>query len=401
MAVSSFKKRSGWIVAGLVLSLVLVLAFLPDPLQVDLGRVEVGPMQVTLDHEGKTRIQNRFIISAPVDGHFTRIEIEPGDPVQAAATLLTRIQAGPPSLLDQRSLTQAEAEVREAQSRLLLAQAESERARSASQLANREQKRFLELVPTGFVSGLEADRVKTEAETAQSSLDSAVAAVQTAGHQLEAAQIRASTPIVSTNESDQGQIEIYSPVDGIVLRRIRQSTSAVRAGEPLLEIGNPEDLEVVADFLSTDAVQMTPGMKVFIHQWGGSEKLLGSIRRVEPSGFLKISALGVEEQRVDVVILFETPYQAWKELGDEYRVEVQVVVWESESVIKVPTNALFREGDGWATFVVENGRVAKQQVVIGHRNPLEAEVLEGLRAGTQVIAHPAEAIEPGVSVVPR
>jgi HlyD family secretion protein len=196
-------------------------------------------------------------------------------------------------------------------------------------------------------------------------------------------------------------ITIHSPVDGVVLRRLRESESPVQAGEPLLEVADPSRLEIVADFLSKDAVRIEPGQRVLIEQWGGETPLRGRVRRVEPSGFTKISALGVEEQRVNVIIDFEDPRSAWDALGDGFRVEVQVITWQGDDVLQVPTSALFRHQDGWAVFAEENGQAHLMTVEVGHRNALAAEVLGGLEAGRRVIVHPADTITDGAAVAER
>jgi HlyD family secretion protein len=194
---------------------------------------------------------------------------------------------------------------------------------------------------------------------------------------------------------------IRSPVDGVVLRRVRESEAVVAPGEPLLELGDPAQLEIVSDLLSTDAVKVRPGNPVLIEQWGGDRTLRGRVRRVEPSGFMKVSALGVEEQRVNVLVDFEDPAEAWKALGDGYRVEVRIVVWESPDAVRVPTTSLFRKGDGWAVFAVEGGRARIRPVVVGRRNGLEAEVVSGVAPADRVIVHPGDRIVDGSRVAER
>ncbi len=392
-----------WAAVGLVVAVLLALALAPRPAPADFEEVIRGPMQVTLDHEGKTRVRARFVISAPVDGRVQRIELEPGDPVVANETVLATFEPAEPVLLDARSRAEAEAGVRAARAALTQARAERDAARAESELADVELRRIRRLAEAGISSEQQLDSAAATARARRDGLEAAESAVETARHELEAAQARlmlpAANPGAGTDDPDR-TIRLRSPVDGVVLKRLRESEATVPKGEPLLEVGDPANLEVVADFLSTDAVKMRPGMPVLIDRWGGQSLLRGRLRRVEPSGFMKISALGVEEQRVWVVADFDDPQTAWESLGDEYRVEVRVVVWESESALQLPTGSLFRH-DGWAVFVVEDGRARRRPVEIGWRNGLHAEVLSGVEEGEIVIAHPSDAIADGVRVAER
>jgi len=394
-----------WGTVGLVVTVLLVLALAPRPEPVDAQPVIRGPMQVTLDHEGKTRVRERFVISAPVDGRVRRIDLEPGDPVVANETVLATFEPTAPVLLDARSRAEAEAGVKAARATLTRARAERDRARAESELADTEARRTGRLAEDGIASEQQLDSAVATARARRDALDAAESAVDTARHELEAAQARlmrpaASDPATAADDVD-GTIRLRSPVDGVILKRLRESEAAVSKGEPLLEVADPADLEVAADFLSTDAVKIRPGMPVRIDQWGGETVLRGRVRRVEPSGFMKISALGVEEQRVWVVVDFADPQAAWESLGDEYRVEVRVVVWEGESALQVPTSSLFRHDGDWAVFAVEDGRARLRMVDIGWRNGLQAEVLSGLEEGMAVIAHPSDAVADGVRVTER
>ena len=400
-----------WGVIGVAIVVALIMAMAPRPGPVDLETVERGPMMVTLDHEGKSRVRDRFVISAPVAGRVQRIVLEPGDPVVANETILAVFQPGDPALLDSRTRAEAEAIVSAAEAAVRTAQAQRARVQAETDFAEAEVSRLSSLAERRIIADRMLEAAEAEAEASREALEAAISAERAAEHQLEAAKARLLEP---ADGSDSGaargggegasaspSVLLRSPVDGVVLRRLRQSEAVVPMGEPLLEVADPADLEVVADFLSTDAVRMRPGMAALIDQWGGDKLLHGSVRRIEPAGFMKISALGVEEQRVNVVVDFDDPRDAWESLGDEYRVEVRVVVWEGDDVLKVPTSSLFRYGDGWAVFAVNNGKAELREVEIGHRTGLHGEVVSGLEEGDQVIAHPPETVVDGVSVEQR
>lgn len=393
-----------WGGIGVVVVALLVVALLPKPVPVDLEPVIRGPLQVTLDHEGKTRVRDRFVISAPVPGRVTRIELEPGDSVKANETVLATFEPTDPGLLDARSRAEARASVNAAEAQLERSRAERERARAESEYATTELDRIRRLAGQGIVSEDALDAADMEARAKGRALEAADSAVRAAKHELAAARARLLEPVDgrggNPGRADRS-IRLRSPVDGVVLRRLRESEAVVPAGEPLLEVANPADLEVVADFLSTDAVRMRAGMPVRIEQWGGEGVLRGKVRRVEPSGFMKISALGVEEQRVNVIVDFDDPRGAWRALGDEYRVEVRVVIWEKDDVVQVPTSSLFRHGEGWAVFVANGRRTRLTHVQTGRRNGLHAEILNGVAEGDQVVIHPSDNVVDGVRVRQR
>jgi HlyD family secretion protein len=330
-----------------------------------------------------------------VAGRLRRIELEPADPVRRGQVVAV-LQPAPPALLDARTRAEAGAAVEAARAALGRSRAERARAQAASEQAASELKRQSQLAKSGIVSAEALERARTEAEAAQQAFRAAQFAVASAEHELERAQA------VLLQASGGGRdIELRSPVDGAVLKRFRESEAVVPTGEPLLEVGDPNDLEIVTDLLSADAVKVRPGQPVSIEQWGGDRALHGRVRRVEPSGFMKVSALGVEEQRVNVIVDFQDPGEAQQVLGDGYRVEVHIVVWEAPDVVKAPTSSLFRRGDDWAVFVVEEGRARLRPVQIGRRNGLEAQVLDGLRAGERVVVHPADTLADGQRVAPR
>jgi len=387
--------RIALIVVGL--AAILIWAFRPASVNADFATVERGPLRVTVNEEGQTRVRDRFVVSAPVPGRLLRIDLEPGDPVVADRTVLARFQPTDPALLDVRTRAELEARVRAAESALGGARAEADRVRSDLQFARAELKRTRELVAGGALAARDLEAAEQAVTALERGLESAEFAIRTAEHQLELA--RAS--LVQTRAGRATAIPLYSPIDGVVLRVLQESESVVPTGQPLLEVGDLRDLEIVADLLSSAAVAVRPGQGVLIEQWGGGHALHGTVRRVEPSGFTKISALGVEEQRVNVIIDFASSGDQPHSLGDNYRVEVRIVVWSKDDVLKAPTSSLFRNGDTWAVYKVVDGVATLQDVEIGERNGLEAEVLSGLSAGDTLLIYPGDAVRDGVRVVAR
>jgi HlyD family secretion protein len=391
-----------WVGLALIGLVLLVVAVAPRAVQVDLGEVTTGPLEVTIDHEGMTRVKDRFAISAPVAGTVQRIEHEPGDPVVAGDTVLATFVPAEPVLLDSRSRAEALARVEAARADLEQARAERERADSLAQLAATDLVRIRSLAEDGVVSSSDLDQADTNARAGAQQQLAAEAAAEAARHALEAAHAALIEPVGEPRPgAPTALVELHSPVDGVVLRRLRESAAVVAQGEPLLEVADAARLEIIADFLSKDAVRMAPGMPVHLAQWGGDDLLKAHVRRVEPSGFTKISALGVEEQRVWVVIELDEPPQQELPLGDGYRVEAQVVVWSTDSVLRVPTAALFRERGVWSVFVFERGHARLRTVDIGHRTGLLTEVVGGLDEGARVVVHPPDAVADGVRVRER
>jgi HlyD family secretion protein len=378
---------------GAALVLVLLLALLwPEKAAVDLAAVERGPLQVTVDDEGETRVRDRFVVSAPVTGRVRRIDLEPGDHVARGAVLATLV----PAPLDPRSRAEAEQAAGAAGAAVGQARAERRRADSALRLARSELQR-LRAAGAEVVSPQALEAQETAVRTAEDALRGADFAVATAAHQHDMARAR----LLEGAGGAAGPLEVRSPLEGTVLKRFRESESVVPAGEPLLEIGDAADLEVVSDLLSTDAVKVRAGQPVWIEQWGGERPLKGRVRRVEPAGFMKVSALGVEEQRVNVVIDFDDPPPARTGLGDGYRVEVRIVVWENGEALKAPASALFRRGEKWALFVAEGGRARLREVEVGRRNGLTAEILKGVSAGARVVLHPVDTLADGSRIEAR
>lgn len=385
----------------------VVYALMPQPVSVDVAAVTRGALVVTVDEDGKTRIKERYVVAAPLGGQLLRIDLDPGDPVESGTTLLTAIQPIDPALLDVRSRAEAQARVRAAEAALKQAEPRVETARIALEFAESQWGRTRDLYNRDTISREEYENAELLYRSRGEEFRAARFAEEIARYELElarAALVR-SQPANSSSgngsEVDAGQFEIHSPITGRVLRVMQESATVVTPGTALIELGDPADLEVEIDVLSSDAVRVQPGAKVYLEQWGGDEPLLGQVRLIEPAGFTKISALGVEEQRVWVIVDFDESQPQAGALGDGYRVEARIVVYESDDAVKVPTSALFRYRGDWAAFVLERGRAVLRTVEIGRRNDLEAEVHAGLSEGEQVVVHPSDRVVDGVRVTVR
>jgi HlyD family secretion protein len=385
----------------MVVATLLIWAFLPAPVPVELATVGRGPLEVTLDEEGETRVRDRFVVSAPVAGRVLRLELEPGDPVRANRTLLATFQPAAPALLDARTRAELTARVQATDAALERARAGAEQAAAERAQSERNLRRARELAQAGLSPAGDLELAETAAQTRREAFEAAEAMVRSAEADRRAVRAQLQTGSGSGGPT----IQLRSPIDGVVLRRIRESEAVVPQGEPLVEVGDVGRLEIVADYLSADAVRMRAGQRVHVERWGGGTPLPGRVQRVEPSGFTKISALGVEEQRVNVIIDLDTPASApagtAAQLGDRYRVEVRVVLSSSERVLRVPVSALVRQGERWSVFAVEDGRAVARPIDIGERNDTFAEVRSGLAEGASVVAFPGEKVVDGVAVTPQ
>ena len=391
-----------WGLLLLVLAAGLLYAFRPQPVQVDLIRVERGPLVVTVSEEGETRVRDVFAISAPIAGRARRIEIEVGDPVKADQTVVAEIEPIDPAFLDVRSEAQARAAVRTAEAASDLAKAELDRARADLVFAEAEVKRSRRLIRDDTIAQRRLDEDERAYKTAKANLATARAALDMRGAEVERARAELLSPLQARGlQPSCPCVPVTAPVSGRVLQVIHESEGVVAAGEPLIEIGDPEDLEIVADLLSTDAVKVEAGQRVMVEEWGGGERLNGRVERVEPFGFTKVSALGIEEQRVNVIVDFTDPPERWQRLGHGYQLEVRIVLWEGDNVLRVPLSALFREGSDWAVFVEREGRAEKRLVKPGRQNGLESEILEGLEAGERIVLYPSDRVVEGVGLAAR
>jgi len=384
------------IAATLVVLALVAVAMWPESMEVDAATVDTGPMQVTIDEDGETRVRDRFVISAPVSGRLQRIELESGDRLVRGRTVLVRLTSAESPLIDSRSRAELAAAVEGARAAVGQAQAERERAAATLARARSNLRRQEELDKGGLLARDSLEVAQTAVKTSEEALRAGEFTVTRAEYELQLARARLQAPTSAGRE-----VVIVSPIDGIVLKRLRESESVVPIGEPLLEIGDPQRLEIVADLLSTDAVRVPPGAPVILEQWGGGHPLQARVRRVEPSGFMKVSALGVEEQRVNVLIDFVDVASAARAIGDNYRVEVRIVTWSNDNVVRVPVGSLFRRGEGWATFVVEQERARLRTVQLGQRNDTFGQITGGLSAGQIVVLHPPDTLTDGVRVEVR
>jgi HlyD family secretion protein len=386
-----------WALMGTVGGL-LAFALWPTPVDVDVATVSRGPLVVTVDEEGRTRVRDRFVVSAPVTGRVLRIELEPGDRVRRG-DVVARVQAEAPPLLDTRTTAEAQAAIDGARAELGRVRAEEQRAEAAMTQAQREWERARRLTAAGVLSTQELDVREVEARLAEKVWNAATFAARAASAELQRAEARL-TP--ASPGARNRAVAVAAPEDGVVLRRLRESESFVPAGEPLVEIGDPARLEIVVDLLSTDATRIREGARATVQLQTGDEAPFDArVRRIEPSGFTKVSALGVEEQRVNIVL--DLADQAGEDtvFGDAYRVEVRIVVWEAPDVLKVPMSALFRAGDQWAVYEVRDGLAQQTLVELGQQTGREAEVLAGLTEHARVIAHPADTVRDGMRVRER
>ncbi|AAZ97534.1 Secretion protein HlyD [Thiobacillus denitrificans ATCC 25259] len=377
----------------------LALGFAPRAVPVDLAEVTRGPLAVTVEEEGKTRVRERYLVSAPVAGYLRRIGLDAGDAV-ARGQVLAVIDPARSVALDPRTRAEAQARASAARAALAAAEENARAAAASAQLAQQERARAETLRRSDFVSEQALDNTRTAESQARAAARAAEHNVRVARFELETARAALASSARLQGGTAEA-LEVRAPVAARVLKLVHESEGAVAAGAPLLEVGDPDSLEVEVEVLSNHAVKLAPGSKVILDRWGGERSVAGRVRVVEPSGFTKISALGVEEQRVRVIVDFSAPREAWNRLGDGYRVEARFVLWEGENVLQVPTSALFRQGQGWAVFVVDGRRVRVAPVEVGQRAGLATEVLAGVAAGDRIVAHPDETIEDGVRVKPR
>jgi HlyD family secretion protein len=369
--------------------------FWPKPVIVETALVSRAPLTVRVSEEGKTRIRNRYVVAAPVAGNMRRVPFKPGDEVTAGETLLTTIEPAASPLLDDRAREQAEAAVSMLEAAGKQAAESLAAAREAQKLAEANRERVRAVRRDGTVSEAERDRAEGEASIKAAEVRALEFSIQVNDFRL--AQARAAL-VQSTTGGPGDLVPVKSPVSGRVLKVMQESECVVTPGFPILEVGDPADLEIEAEILSRDAVTIQPGDPVDIEQWGGEKPLKGRVRRIEPAAFTKISALGVEEQRVIVLCDLLEPAAAGGRLGDRFRVEVRVAIWHADDVLVVPSGALFREGNVWKAFVFRNGRAMAQAVTAGHSDGHFTEVLAGLAEGDELLLHPPDTVKDGTAV---
>lgn len=388
-----------WIVAAVGLAALLVYGFWPKPVEVDTARVIRGSLEVAVNDDGETRIRERYIISAPVAGQMYRLQLHPGDEVRQGITELARIEPTEPGLLDVRTRTVYEARVRAAEAVMDQARAIVSRSREALELADHEYQRAQQLIGQEAIAQSEFDTAEHQQQIARADVKSAEFAVKVAQFELETAKAALARFEPGSSQHSMEPVRLVSPIHGQVLRVFHEDASVVAPGTALLELGDPLDLEIEIDVLSSDAVRIQPGDKIYIEHWGGPDPLEAVVRLVEPSAFLKVSALGVEEKRVNVIADFVNPPCDRTKLGDGFRIEARVVVaTTSEESIKVASGALFRDGDAWFVFRIVDGVAKQSEVQRGQTNGLETEINSGLSADDLVILHPTDKIRHGVYV---
>lgn len=386
------------VVAGL-----LWVSFRPEPVAVDLHEVARGPMQITIDADGKTRIRDVYDVVAPIAGTTRRSPVSVGDAVIKDQTVLAVVEPVAPTLLDTRTRIQAEAAVREAEASLHVAESELRQAEEDLAYQKSQYERVKTLVERGVSSVTQLEDATQELAITTAAHAAATSRLDLARGSLERAEAALIEPTASGSD-DSGAaccVELRAPIDGRVLSIDVVSESPVGAGTLLLSIGQPQELEIVSDILSSEAVRIAPGNRAIVERWGGPDPLEAVVRSVEPSANTKVSALGIEEQRVDVVFDLLSPPEDRPALGDGYAVYLRVVEWEGEDVLQVPLSALFRQGQAWAVYVAEGDTARLTEVTLGHRNGRMAEILGGLEPGVQVITHPSDAVADGVLIADR
>lgn len=389
-------KKILFVIALLVAVYFVVLSFRPSPIVVETSTAILGRMQTTIDAEGKTRVQDRFVAAAPVTGKLRRITLHRGDQVKQN-DIIAYIEPLPISPLDPRQLAEARARVAAAQQLKNEAEALVEQKQADCQQAEREYQRAERLVETGDIAKQDFERIRNTEQSRRHELEAARSKARAATSEIDIAKSALLAVEQAGQSGPEAVVIVRAPVGGKVLSIFEESERVVSAGTPLIQLSNPS-LEVVIDVLSADAVKVRPGLPVLIEDWGGEQPLEARVRLIEPSAFTKVSALGIEEQRVNIIADFiDSPVR----LGDGYRVEARIIIWEAQSALKVPTSALFRHGEGWSIFVIEGNRSFRRDVEIGHRNSLEVEIIKGTVEGAQVILHPTNQIDDGSRVEAR
>lgn len=396
------QKKRWFLVSALLAAIALAIgyAFLPKAVPVETVKVARGTLAVTVQEEGKTRVKDRFTVSSPVAGIAGRVALEVGDRVTRGQTLVS-IEPAPPPFLDRRRQETAQARIDAAVATLESAKENARATAARETYARANLDRTAKLQESGIATRDALEAAESQAGQEAATLRAAEAAVKVAESELEAARAELLSSTTNGSRSPKERVAVRSPVGGRVLAVPHKSEGAVREGEPLIVIGNPGSLEVEVDVLSADAVRIRPGQQVRFTRWGGEGTLEGTVATVEPAGFTKVSALGVEEQRVLVIAEITSPRERWSGLGDGYRLEASFLLWEGNEVLQVPSGALFRQGDGWAAFVAEQGKARLRPVQVGKRNGLSAEILSGLSEGESVIVHPNEQIRDATRVRER
>lgn len=386
-----------WGGMGVLVVLAVAFTLRPQPVWVEVATVTKAPLKVTIREEGKTRVKDRYVISAPVAGYLRRITLNVGDAVKAGERL-SELEPLRSQVLDARARAESKARIAAAEAALKSAAEQVSAARASADQATSNYQRLEKLSQTHFVSQDQLQQALAEDQRALAGLRSARFNAEVAHHELDAARTQLAYSAADLDKADVEQlVPIQSPVSGVVLKLIHESEGVVGAGDPLLEVGDPAALEVVADVLSFDAVKLHPGIPVELEGWGG-RTLQGSVSLVEPQGFTKVSALGVEEQRVRVVVTMTSPREEWRLLGDAYRMDTVFVLWSADQVLQIPLSATFETPQGQAVFVIQQGRAIERLVSLGHDDGFMVEVLSGLQAGEVIVRHPDGQLRSGARV---
>ena len=393
MTKSLHQKFGPRVMFGVIALVVLAAIFWTlrtPPLEVDAARVLEAPLTVTINDEGETRVRDMFVVAAPINGRLLRVDLDAGDPVIAGSTIVARIMPSQPDFLNPRSDAETRAQIQALQANVRSSASRITQADADRKLAAANFDRIDALFQRGFATRTAHDAARAARDASAARLAEARGAKDAAHSELQAARAR----LIGPSGTGSGKIlEIRAPESGSVLRLIHESETPIAAGTPIVEIGNPVAIEIVTDLLSSDAVKIKPGSNVLIDNWGGEQPLAGKVLRIEPFGFTKISALGVEEQRVNVILEFTDPEKARERLGHGYRVIVRIIEWSDDKVLQVPISALFRDKGQWSVFVVRNSEAKLVRVKVGRMNDEHAQILEGLEADQSVILHPSEKIE--------
>ncbi len=402
MAGTTVRRMLVWAPVLILLVVSLLWLFRPKPVAVDLSEVREGALQVTISDEGEARVRDVFVVAAPVTGLMRRVELEAGDHITANETVIARLEPSIPMFLDERAVAEARAAVDAANAATEFAQAQLRRAEAEREFSESELKRMRALASRQSVSLNDLDAAERQAKTA-------IAAVAEANASLrmrESEYVQARARLLNSSGAkmvakDCDCVLVYSPASGSVLRVLQESEGIVAAGTSILEIGDLENMEIQVDLLSEEAVRVRAGQHVLVDGWGGSESLAGVVRRVEPFARTKVSALGIEEQRVNVLIELTEPRERWGRLGHGYRVQPSIVVWEENSAVQVPQSALFRDGEHWAVFAVEGGVARLRRVIVGQHNETDVQVVSGLAPGERIVLYPNDRIVDGTRLVER
>lgn len=399
MAKKHFSRPGPRILIGSIILLILVAIFFSlrtPPIDVDTAEVVEAPLLVTIDDEGETRVRDMFVVTAPINGRLLRVDLEAGDEVIAGKTVVARMVPAEPDFQNPRSEAEIRAHIRALQANVRSSAARISQAKADRKLAAANFERTDAIFKRGFATKTAHDAARAARDSSEAHVAEVLQAYETAQFDLKAAQASLMGP--SFRKSHGNALDITSPESGSVLRVTQESETFLAAGATIMELGNSADIEIVTDLLSRDAVKIKPGGDVLVDNWGGERPLRGKVQRIEPFGFTKISALGVEEQRVNVIIDFVDPLAARERLGHGYRVIVRLVEWSGDNILQAPISALFRDAGNWSVFEMRDGQARLVPVKVGRMNDERAEILEGLDAETSVILHPSEKIYDGTKV---